>query len=72
MENGGIKPDYVECRKPVYKEGAFVEIGGRVWHSKFFECEGCRRNTAKLWAGRAVPTASILGCGDRSGLARKR
>ena len=50
MANGGIKADCVECRKPVYKlkrEGDFVENGGRVWHAKCFECDGCARNIAK-------------------------
>jgi uncharacterized protein with PIN domain len=48
--NGGIKADCVECRKPVYKlkkEGDFVENGGRIWHARCFECEGCSRNIAK-------------------------
>ena len=46
IANGGIKADCVECRKPVYKlkkKGDFVENGGRVWHAKCFECEGCKR-----------------------------
>ena len=50
IANGGVKADCVECRKPVYKlkrEGDFVENGGRVWHAKCFECEGCSRNIAK-------------------------
>ena len=50
IASGGVKADCVECRKPVYKlkkEGDFVENGGRVWHAKCFECEGCGRNTAK-------------------------
>ena len=50
MANGGVKADCMECRKPVYKlkrEGDFVENGGRVWHAKCFECEGCGRNIAK-------------------------
>ena len=50
IANGGVKADCVECEKPVYRlkrEGDFVENGGRVWHAKCFECEGCSRNIAK-------------------------
>ena len=50
IAHGGVKADCVECIKPVYKlkkEGDFVENGGRVWHAKCFECQGCGRNIAK-------------------------
>lgn len=64
VDNGGSKGDCPACLRPVLilkTEGGFVENGGRVWHKKCFQCDGCGRDIGD------TPMVDLLGkpcCAD--------
>lgn len=64
VDNGGSKGDCSACFRPVLilkTEGGFVENGGRVWHKKCFQCDGCGKDIGD------TPMVDLLGkpcCAD--------